>query len=635
MAQAHRRLAAIVAIDVAGYSRLMGADEQGTLERLKELRAATEPIGKSLGGRVVGTAGDGVLWEFPSVVDAVTAAIKVQALMAECNANTPDDKKMLCRIGINLGDVLVDGSEIYGDGVNVAARLEGLAESGGICVSRTVRDNVRDRMDIDFEDMGEIDVKNIARPVHVFKVLPNGQVTQGRQQSSYFHRSLFAATVAVLLLVIAGSVWWWSRQPSIEPADLEKFAFALPDNPSIAVLPFDNRSGDPEQDYLADGFTESITVVLSRVPSLFVIARNSSFTYKGKPTRVQTIAQQLGVRYLLEGSVQRSGNRLRITAQLVDAITGKHLWAEKYDRNTQDIFSIQDDIAQNIFLAVQVKLTMGDDARVYRKSVKAFDTYLLLAKANSYFQKQGLENHRQADAMVRQAIELEPDSSGTNVWKGYILRQRVRLGLSTDSKKDLGLARKHADAALSIDPENGSAFNLLATLDMYDQRCGKAIDNADRALEYSAMRGTDVGIAGWVKFACGRPREAIALLRRAQRLDPFHFDWIKTVLAFSHLHEDELGEAKSILLSLVSRGTDGPLTHRTILLGLAAISVFLDDLGTAREYIRRVLNLEPNFNIATLQRTEYFIKNRAWVERYYDALRKAGLPEKPKPARPG
>ncbi len=304
-----RRLAAIMAVDVAGYSRLMGKDEAGTLSRLKDLRALTDPISKEHGGRIVGMAGDGLLLEFPSVIEAVSCSQKVQAVMAEQNAPVPDEEKMLFRIGINLGDVMVDGDDIYGDGVNVAARIEALAQPGGICLSRTVRDNVRDRMEISLEDMGEVEVKNIARPVRVFRVLGEGEVAKAPKKQFPVGQSIVAAAVLLLVVVVGGGggVWWWQEQPDFDPADPAKMAFTLPEKPSIAVLPFDNLTGDASQEYIGDGLAENIIADLSTSPDLVVIARNSTFAYKGKPTKVQTVAEDLGVRYVLEGSVQRSG----------------------------------------------------------------------------------------------------------------------------------------------------------------------------------------------------------------------------------------------------------------------------------------------------------------------------------------
>ena len=323
-AEVTRRLTTIVAVDVAGYSRLMGADETGTLTRLKEHRAVTDPIVEAHGGRIVGTAGDGLLLEFPSVVEAVASAVEVQNIMGERNADLPDDEKMLYRIGINLGDVLADGDDIFGDGVNVAARIEALAEPGGICISRTVRDNVRDRMDIALDDLGEVEVKNIVRPVRVFRVLAEGEAASPVRAT--FSKRWLAAAMVVVAGVVAGGLWWW--QPWVErvaPADPAKMAFALPDKPSIAVLPFDNLSADKEQEYFSDGVTEDIITDLSKISGLFVVARNSTFTYKGKAVKIRQVGEELGVRYVLEGSVRRSEDKIRITAQLIDAATGGHV----------------------------------------------------------------------------------------------------------------------------------------------------------------------------------------------------------------------------------------------------------------------------------------------------------------------
>jgi adenylate cyclase len=302
-----RRLAAILAADVAGYSRLMGADEEGTLERLKALRRElADPKIKEHRGRIVKTTGDGLLVEFASVVDAMRCAVKVQHEMAERNVGVPEERRIQFRIGINLGDIIKDGRDIYGDGVNVAARLEALAEPGGICVNRVVRDQVRDKLDFAFEDAGEQRVKNIARPLRVYRVRP-GMV-------------------------------------SAEATSLAQPRLALPDKPSVAVLPFTNMSGDPEQEFVSDGVAEDVITALSHYPSLFVIARNSTFTYKGQAVDVKQVGRELGVRYVLEGSMRKAGNRIRVTAQLIEAETGNHVWAERYDRDLADIFAMQDEI---------------------------------------------------------------------------------------------------------------------------------------------------------------------------------------------------------------------------------------------------------------------------------------------------
>ena len=374
-----RRLAAIVAIDVAGYSRLMGADEDATLAALKIHREATVPIGQAHGGRVVGTAGDGELWEFPSVTEAVTCAIEVQALMAARNAEIPGDQKMLYRIGINLGDVMIDGDDIYGDGINVAARIEALAEPGGICLSHTVHDQIRDRLDIAFEDMGEIEVKNIARPVRTYRVaLGQAKATARPARSRRAPRLALvsAAAVVVLLAVVAGVLAWLQPwQPAFNPA------LALPEKPSIAVLPFANLSDDPKQEYFADGMTEDLITDLSKRPDLFVIARNSSFAFRDQKLELSEIDRKLGVQYVVDGSVRRHGDRLRVNAKLVNVKTNGSIWADRFDGKLDRIFDFQDTIISRIVAAITGELSdtasKSADQSKQRVSTAAYEKFLL------------------------------------------------------------------------------------------------------------------------------------------------------------------------------------------------------------------------------------------------------------------
>jgi TolB-like protein/class 3 adenylate cyclase len=331
-----RRLTTILSADVVGYSRLMGEDEAGTLAALKAHRKELiEPKAAQYHGRTVKLMGDGALMEFGSVVDAALFAIEVQCAMRDRNAGVPEDRQIIYRVGINIGDIIVEGDDIYGDGVNVASRLEGLAEAGGICVARNVRNQVRDKLDLDLDDLGEVEVKNIARPVRVFRVVLDDKaaalVTPLVEEAAKPQRRWWPIAAAVMILfAFGGALWWQPWAPDVERADIEMMAFPLPDKPSIAVLPFDNLSGDPQHERLADGITEDIIADLSRYPDLFVIARNSVFTYKGKPVKVQEVAEDLGVRYVLEGSIQTDGNQARVTVQLIDALDGHHLWVERH-----------------------------------------------------------------------------------------------------------------------------------------------------------------------------------------------------------------------------------------------------------------------------------------------------------------
>ena len=342
-----RRLAAIVAVDVAGYSLLMGRDEEGTLAALRAIRRdLSDPKIKEHQGRIVKTMGDGLLIEFASVVGAVRCSVEVQRAMAERNEGVPADRRIDFRVGIHQGDIIVEDGDIFGDGVNLAARLEGLAEPGGICVSRVVRDEIRDKLDVAFDDLGEQQVKNIARPVHAFRISPDTLT-----------RLAPAVPALGTLSRIAGE-----GGPSAKRLVGE--GLKLPEKPSLVVLPFQNMSGDPEQEYFADGMVEEITTAIARLPWLFVIARNSAFTYKGKPVDVKQVAQELGVRYVLEGSVRKAGNRVRITGQLIDTATSAHIWADRFDGALDDIFDLQDQVASSVAGAIEPKLRLiGDRSR--------------------------------------------------------------------------------------------------------------------------------------------------------------------------------------------------------------------------------------------------------------------------------
>ena len=363
-----RKLTAILSADVKGYSRLMGTDEEATVRTLQEYREVMASSIQHHRGRILDTAGDSVLAEFASVVDAVQCAVEIQQVLRAKNALLPEDRRMEFRIGINLGDVIEEGDTIYGDGVNIAARVESLAEAGGICISESAYQQIENKLPLRYDYLGEHEVKNIAKPVRVYRARIESEAAPsklGKEKKPVGKRLSKAALAIVAVVVIAGAVilYQFVLRPSpskVEVASKEKMAFPLPDVPSIAVLPFVNMSEDPKQEFLCDGMTEAIITALSKVPRLFVIARNSTFTYKGKPVKVKQVSEELGVRYVLEGSVQRSGDRVRITAQLIDALTGNHLWAERYDRDLKDIFALQDEITIKILTATQVKLTEGE-----------------------------------------------------------------------------------------------------------------------------------------------------------------------------------------------------------------------------------------------------------------------------------
>jgi adenylate cyclase len=479
---ATRRLAAILAADVAGYSRLMGADEEGTHERLKALRRELlDPKIAEHHGRIVKTTGDGLLVEFASVVDAVRCAVAVQQAMPERNTGVAAESRIELRIGINLGDVIVEPDDIYGDGVNIAARIEALADAGGVFVSNTVYDHVRDRLPFVFEDLGEQQVKNIARPVRVYRV-----------------RDLGAA-----------------NSPSAPVAP----ALPLPDKPSVAVLPFTNMSVDPEQEFFADGIAEDIITALSRYPSLFVIARNSSFTYKGRAVDVKQVGRELGVRYVLEGSLRKAGNRIRVTAQLVEAETGKHVWAERYDRDLADIFVVQDEITEAVTIAIAPAIADAEQHRAMRKPPGSLDAWAAYQRGLWHLSKASTEDHALAQKFFQQAVDLDPSFAGG--YKGLAAAQGTApdfhgRALPEALNSAVALARR----AVALDGADAEARSRLANA-LYrrgDYEGGLA--EADRALTISPNLADAHAVRAAILIFSGQQKEGVAALDRSIRLDP-------------------------------------------------------------------------------------------------------------------
>jgi TolB-like protein/class 3 adenylate cyclase len=381
----NRKLAAILSADVEGYSRLMGDDEETTVRTLTSYRNAISELVQQYRGVVVDSPGDNILAEFKSVVDAVNCAVEIQRELAERNADLPGERKMQFRIGVNLGDVIDEEERIYGDGVNIAARIESLSEAGGICISHSAYDQIKNKLNFGYEYIGEHKVKNIREPVKAYRVLMAPEFEGkfiGFNKKASKRGWIWIVAAAVVVAVVGLGIWqFYLRRPVVPPASVDKMAYPLPDKPSIAVLPFDNMSGDSEQEYFSDGLSEEIITALSKSSEIFVIARNSSFTYKGKPVKIQQVAEELGVRYVLEGSVRKDTERVRITAQLIDAVKGIHLWAERYDRELKDIFAIQDDITKQIITALHLKLTIGDISRIIARTTNSLDAYLKYLQA--------------------------------------------------------------------------------------------------------------------------------------------------------------------------------------------------------------------------------------------------------------
>ena len=577
-----RRLAAILAADVAGYSRLMGADEEGTLAELKAIRhALSDPKVKEHRGRIVKTTGDGLLIEFASVVDAVRCAVEVQREMAERNADVPSDRRIELRMGINLGDIIKDGRDIYGDGVNVAARLEALAEPGGICVSRVVRDQVRDKLAFSFEDMGEQHVKNIARPVHVYRVL-------------------------------------------IDKPASAKALLPLPDKPSIAVLPFQNMTGDAEQDYFVDGVVEEIITAISRLPWLFVIARNSSFTYKGRAVDVKQVARELGVRYVLEGSVRKGGNKVRITGQLIDAASGAHIWADRFDGALDDIFELQDQVASGVVGAIEPKLRSAEIERAIRKPTENLGAYDLYLRALAQFWKWTPDGWSEAVDLLRRALDIDPSyatAAGLFAWCRVV--EQTRRLVSAQERDEASRFARLAVEKGNEDPDalwmGGWGMLMLAG----EHAAGMSA--MERSLALNPNSALASCFFGWAQSYRHQSQRAIEALERARRLSPLDPQpWVfYGGLAHAHFAAGRWGEA----IEWADRALHAQPRMTAVVGVKAAACSHLGRAEEARAYVSRYLELRPGStigNVGGYVRTAVSPEFRA---AYTDGLRKAGMPE--------
>jgi adenylate cyclase len=492
-----RRLAAILAADVAGYSRLMGADEEGTLRRLKALRAElVDPAIAGHRGRIVKTTGDGMLVEFQSVVDALRCAVGMQAAIGERNAAEPGDRRIEFRVGVNLGDVIIDGTDIYGDGVNIAARLETLAEPGGICISQAVLTQTRGKLDVPVVDLGEQALKNIVQPVRVYRLASGAQAT-GRRA---------AGTEAV-------------------PPGLP-----LPDRPSIAVLPFHNMSDDPEQEYFADGIAEDVITLLSKSRGLFVIARNSTFTYKGRAVDVKQVGRELGVRYVLEGSVRKAGERVRVTAQLIEAATGGHLWAERYDRDLTDIFAVQDEITASVSAAILPTVERSERERAARKPPDSLDAWECYHRGLWHYGQKGASGLVEAARLFERATRLDPDFATAQAALSLALAaQAVRFRPFGERWALTTRAAEHARHSVALDPGDAFGHSALALALMLMGRHEEAMAESDLAVSLDPNAARAYGYQGMTRAFGGRPHDAIEPTLTALRLspfDPFKANWL-------------------------------------------------------------------------------------------------------------
>ena len=647
---ATRRLTAILAADVAGYSRLMGADEEGTHERLKaHLRELINPKIKEHSGRIVKNTGDGFLAEFSSVVVAVRCAVEIQRAMADRNADTPEDKRITFRIGINLGDVIAEPDDIYGDGVNVAARLEALADPGGICVSRVVRDQIRDKLPYPFEDKGEQTVKNITRSVRVYSLrpeavaeLPVPGVSLGARQRRRATPLAMAASVAATL-VIAGTAWWvWpvtrSSPTSMNAVGLaterSQPALSAPEPAvaprlSIVVLPFASLSTDPEQQYFADGITEDLTTDLSRIADMLVISRNTAFTYRNKPLDTKQIGRELGVRYLLEGSVRRSGNEVRVNAQLIDAETDAHLWADRFDHDTGDLFALQNEITSRIAVALNAEVLAAEVARATEKNPDALD-FILQGRA-ALAQPPGLDSYGEAINAFEHALALDPQSIEAKGWLANALVGRVLDLHPSSSWSDLKRADTLASQALAASPGSTPAHLAKGQPLRVEGRCDEAIPEFEMVIASNRNSSGALFALGECKLLTGLIDEVIPLEEQAIRLgprDPYVFNRY-LVIGKVHLLQSRIDET-IVWLDRARIGNPGSPWPHVWLAAAYALNGQTDRAAAELAATRERLGEGSFPSIAQMKAHGYWgvPKIDALFEAtYFAGLRKAGVPE--------
>jgi TolB-like protein/class 3 adenylate cyclase len=588
-----------MAVDVVGYSRLMGRDESGTLQRLREHRKQRlEPTLARHGGRLVKLTGDGALVEFASAVDALSAAIEFQQAMIEADRDQPADTALVFRIGLHLGDLIVDGDDLYGDGVNVAARLEGEAPAGGILISRNVRDAVAGRVKATFEDLGGLSLKNIERPVRTFRV--------GWDPNE------------------------WPDEPTksdvVRASGLTSPSLALPDKPSIAVLPFQNMSGDSQQDYFADGIVEDIITALSRFKSLFVIARNSSFTYKGKAVNIKQVGRELGVRYVLEGSVRNAGGKVRITGQLIDSETEAHLWADRFDGSMEDVFELQDDVTRRVVEAIAPRVEQAEIARVKRRrpdNTHAYDCYL---RGLACLSPVTIDSLAQALRLFTEASVLDPEFSPAYGMAMCCHGHRVGFGLVENMEQEKAEVARLWRMVARVGHDDSVALGQAGFAIAFVYRdLPSAKELIDRAVELNPNLASAWGSSGWINLWQGHPIIALDHLARADRLDPGQAGYATWRSAMVHAHfflgqyDEALALAEQMLLH-------SPNAHPVLRIGTAS-AAFGDRPDVVHRLAARLKDIDPAFRVSRLREYLGPYQKPEFVEKYQEALRRAGLPE--------
>jgi len=622
-----RKLRAILSADVKGYSILMADDELFTIKTLKEYRSILSDCIERLKGRVVDSPGDNILAEFSSAVDAVECAVEIQNKLKKENARLVEDKRLEFRIGINIGDVVQDGDRIYGSGVNVAARIEGLADPGGICVSRSAYDQVKGKVEINFKYLGEHEVKNVKEPVRVYKCSleikhPGKQIVE-KQKNSRLKWILLSSVVFVVIAVgvTVGLYWRYFYLPL--PADIDpenKMSFELPNGPSIAVLPFDNMSGDPNQGAFCDGLTDSLIAALAHAPRLFIIARNSAFIYKGKPIKVQQVGSELGVTYVIEGSLQKFTDDIRITVQLVETLSGNHIWSDIYDRKFEDIFKIQDDIIVDVLNALHIALTDGEKIRHRFEGIKDFKMWLKLAKAiNLYYLVTPTSNHLSRKE-INEFIRIDPNNSFSHSLLGMTYILDLWYGTCEFPLICIGKATEAVRKSIQLDDKNSDAHSALAVIFLARKELERAITEAKIGISLNPNNADAYHVFGIILNYADRPKEGIDFIRKAIRLNPIPSANYLNSLGASYLGLQEYEKCVETFKQVLKLNPE----------------YFFANIGLTLAYMRLGLNEEANRSASDLLkiRPDFSVKefinvlptdNKAFLKLLEEALRKAGL----------
>ena len=624
-----RKLTAILSADVVGYSRLMGEDEEATIRTLTTYRNAIAKLVQQFRGRIVDSPGDNILSEFTSVVDAVNCAVEIQRELAERNADLPYNRKMEFRIGVNVGDVVQEEERIYGDGVNIAARVESMSQAGGICISGEAYDQVSNKLGLKYENLGEHQVKNISTPIRVYRVLsiPGAAAHRVVQTKKILRKKWLwagASTTFILLIIVVGLYWKYFYLPTPTNIDPEnKMTFNLPKGPSIAVLPFDNMTGDPEQEFFCDGITETIISALSQTPKLFVIARNSTFAYKGKQINAQQIGHELNAAYVIEGSIQKSDERIRVTVQLIDTKSGHHLWAEQYNRKLKDIFKLQDEITLKIMKTMQIKLAGGEQFRSRLKGIGDLQLALKLFRALDYFFRGNIEGTNLARQEIIEIIELDPDISSVHALLAATYLQDLQFGTCKSNIICFGQATEATRKAISLDETNSDAHLIAGWLFVMQKDYKNGIASLKRSISLNPNNADAYAFLGYALAVSDQPSEGIKYIKKAFLLNPSPPSFYLVNLGICYRMLEQYGDAITAFKKSIQIQPDNIVAH----IGLIFAYSLSGQEDKAYKIGLEVLKLNPSFSVEKYVNASPFSRSEDKYVLFAKALRKAGLPD--------